>query len=87
MKFKRKDCTCEIEAYKFNAGHGPQEWPEGWMDAPHSILGDGKCTIWNEAIGVNLIAEDGSWIIKHPTGGFHITNDNYFMQMYEQVSE
>lgn len=81
MRYRRKDCV--VEAYRFHSGNGPQDWPEGWLNRPHSIIGDGVCTISDGLF--DLTAMDGAWILKDEAGCFHVTNDDYFKQMYEPV--
>lgn len=73
-KFRRK--PVEVEAYQFKGDieHG---FPDGWLTAPHSILGDGKCTIKDEE-GRTLIAKTGDWIVKDQFGDFCTVTKDYF---------
>ena len=85
MKYQK--ITETVEAYRFHAGPGPHTWPEGWLDAPHSIIGDGHCRISDNYVTMNLDATDGSWIIRDRDGCFHVTSDEMFQRMYEPIKE
>lgn len=82
MKYGPKDSI--IEAFRFHAGNGPQDWPEGWLNIPHSILGDGVCTL-SFRDGVSSTVRDGSWIVKDSDGSIFSLSDELFRSIYEPV--